>query len=93
MTIKYDITPTALGQLKQISDHIAYKLCNPQAAQKFIDEVIATIEAACVFPSGFPKKNGQKRYRKLFVGKYIILYRILKDRIEVDNIHYAKRKN
>ena len=92
MKFKYYITPTAYGNLKEITDYVAYTLHNPKAAQDLIDKFTESIEAACIFPAGFPKKDGKKKFRKLFVGNYVVLYRVVSGILEVDSVRYGKRK-
>ena len=92
MEFKYYITPKAYQSLKQITDYIAFELHNPKAAQDLVDKIIKAIEAACIFPAGFPHSS-KKNYHKTFADNYVIIYRTVNGILEVHSIRYAKTKN
>lgn len=93
---KIVLTDSAKIDLEEIYKYIAERLIETDTANKImkrIEKEILLLENnpyRCMEVIVKPRK---KKYRKLVIGKYIVLYRIIEDskEIVVDNIIYGKR--
>lgn len=93
---KIVLTDSAKIDLEEIYKYIAERLIETATANKImkrIEKEILLLEDnpyRCIEVMVKPHK---KKYRKLVIGKYIVLYRIIEDskEIVVDNIIYGKR--
>lgn len=88
----------AYRDLDEIYAYIAEKLMEPEIAKKTID----SLEKAIFSLEQSPERGSIRRvgayancgYRQLFVKKYVIVYRVIKDKNEVHivTIRYAPSK-
>ena len=73
-------TPLAYEDLDEIDSYISNTLCNPQAAEKILDEMQTAINRLRTFPmSGSLVDDpylASKGYRKLVVQNYLVLHLI-----------------
>ena len=71
----YKLMPSAIQDLQEIGDYIANQLYSPESAINLLNEIEASIEAACEFPLSLPMINDSllcmKGYRKIIVRNYI----------------------
>lgn len=80
-----------------IVTYISKTLSNPMAAQRLADEFIDEAEKIRDFPYSMPVYHPLKalkyEYRKLFVGSYIMFYRVDENKklITIARVIYAKR--
>lgn len=80
--VKYEIIwfSEANQNLEQIYLYIAYHLREPVIAQKIYSKIKSTVLSLRCFPERYPDLSHygitNKKYRRLRVGKIIILYRI-----------------
>ncbi len=94
MAYKYTITYAAELDLNEILDYISNKLCNKTAAKDFYNELINSIAIVCDFPqSGILLDNSiikDDSIRKIFVGQYIVYYKLDNNEIVILRIIYGK---
>lgn len=80
-------TPLAYEDLDEIDSYISDTLCNPQAAEKLMDEMQASINRLRAFPlSGSEVDDpylASKGYRKLVVQNYLVLHLIDQEQHQV----------
>lgn len=89
--MKVVITEAALHDLGDISDYIAAD--NPVRAESFVDELIDRCESLADQPLAYPLIPRYERYgvRRRVHGSYLILYRIVGERIEVLHVLHGSR--
>ena len=77
---KLVIAPSAEDDLKRIVDYIALDLCNPEAAESFLDELDAVYDSLESMPGSFPYcKDGYLRaneYHQAGIKDYLMIFRI-----------------
>ena len=88
--IQYQIfnTPNAEKQLKEIVDYIAIDLCNPEAADSFLDAIKQKVSELAAFPEMHPLIDrapwNQMGIRKLVVKSFLLYYCVNKERHRVN---------
>ena len=93
---KYDIrfTGTADADLFEILQYIKVDLCNPIASNELFDNISLSISKLADFPHiGSVLICKRRKYHKLTVKNYLVLYRV--DRkarnVIIERIVYARR--
>lgn len=93
---KYDIrfTGTADADLFDILQYIKVDLCNPIASNELFDNISSSISKLADFPHiGSVLIYKRRKYHKLTVKNYLVLYRV--DRkartVIIERIVYARR--
>lgn len=85
-----EYSPLAADDLERIGDYIAAD--NPQRAMTFVEELVALCERLADFP-----ELGRQLFelgdggRYLPHRNYLLLYRILADRIRIERVLHASR--
>ncbi len=85
--MKVEFSPGAQDDLNRISEHIA--MDNPMAAERFVTDVERLSTTLRTFPDRGSHLEGWHGTRRLLLGKYLILYRVGSDTIEILRILHA----
>ena len=92
---KLRILPLFEHDLNEISDYIAYRLHNPDAADILIDAVEQAIQERLPMAESFEPYRGIKErkhsYYWIRVKNFIVLYVVIDSVMEVRRIIYRKR--
>lgn len=97
MNKKYKIqySPLFYNDLEKIIDYIKNELKNKKAAEELFNEIMQEIEKRKVFPKAYEEyisnKKRKEPYYRIYVKKFIILYVVKNEYIEVRRILYNKR--
>lgn len=94
---KYEVKlyARAYRDMEDIYAYIANNLHDPNAAQNIIDEIENAIFSLELMPErGAVRRSGiyaNRDYRQLFVGNYIIVYRVKKEekQVHIVTVRYA----
>ena len=94
---KYEVKlyARAYRDMEDIYAYIANNLHDPNAAQNIIDEIENAVFSLELMPErGAVRRSGiyaNRDYRQLFVGNYIIVYRVKKEekQVHIVTVHYA----
>ena len=82
-----NIYPQAVKDMEGIFEYIAVTLCNPTAAAKQIRDFEQALNLVCSQPESSPYIRNEyvkdKTLRKLIVNNYIVFYRAVHDRREI----------
>ena len=93
-TKRYRFSPKAETDYLAILDYIANKLMNPDAAEKFRDDLRKAIHLMCDFPEFHPKEMSIKyEFRKMIVGSYLVFYVILEKEIVIARILNSRQNH
>ena len=89
MIIKW--SPLSSERFTDIVNHISEN--NPNAAQKLVSSIFASIEKLTKFPKSgrIVPELGISKYREILVGNYRIIYSIVEDTIYILTIRHQKR--
>lgn len=94
---KYEVKlyARAYRDMEDIYAYIANNLHGPNAAQNIIDEIENAVFSLELMPErGAVRRSGiyaNRDYRQLFVGNYIIVYRVKKEekQVHIVTVRYA----
>ncbi len=94
---KYEVKlyARAYRDMEDIYAYIANNLHDPNAAQNIIDEIENAVFSLELMPErGAVRRSGiyaNRDYRQLFVGNYIIVYRVKKEekQVHIVTVRYA----
>lgn len=94
---KYEVKlyARAYRDMEDIYAYIANNLHDPNAAQNIIDEIENAVFTLELMPErGAVRRSGiyaNRDYRQLFVGNYIIVYRVKKEekQVHIVTVRYA----
>lgn len=94
---KYEVKlyARAYRDMEDIYAYIANNLHDPNAAQNIIDEIENAVFSLELMPErGAVRRSGiyaNRNYRQLFVGNYIIVYRVKKEekQVHIVTVRYA----
>lgn len=94
---KYEVKlyARAYRDIEDIYAYIASNLYDPNAAQNIIDEIEKAVFSLELMPErGAVRRSGiyaNRDYRQLFVGNYIIVYRVKKEekQVHIVTVRYA----
>lgn len=82
-----NIYPEAVKDMERIFEYISVTLCNPTAAAKQIHDFEQSLNLVCSQPECCPYIRNEyvkdKTLRKLLVNNYIVFYRAIHDRREI----------
>jgi toxin ParE1/3/4 len=83
--------PVAAADLKDIGNFIGAD--NPERAFSFVIEIIAAGEGIADMPRSFPlvPRLEHKGIRRRILGRYLILYRIRRNTIEILHVAHSAR--
>ena len=88
--------PLFYDDLADLADYITYRLKNPEAAKRLVDEVERSILERRECPKAFePYQSHRKRpypYYRIYVGNYVVYYVVIGNVMEVRRILYGKRE-
>lgn len=88
------VSPAALHDLKEIRKYITVKLCNPEAAERMVKNIISAYLKLQDQPYIGAKLNVKIKFdtplRYLVKGNYLIFYQV-GDNIEIHRIIYGRR--
>jgi toxin ParE1/3/4 len=83
-------SPDAVADLQDIGDYIATD--NPDRARSFIEELCARAERTGGAPEAYPARDDVAPGLRMAVhGRYVILFRIRDDQVEVARILHGAR--
>lgn len=92
---KLSILPLFEDDLNEIVDYITYRLRNPLAAERLVDEVEEAIYARLSCAEAFePYPSSRERqhpYYRIQVKNFTIFYVVIGDTMEVRRIIYSRR--
>ena len=92
---KLSILPLFEDDLNEIVDYITYRLKNPLAAERLVDEVERAIEERLDCAESFePYHSSRERkhpYYRIQVKNFTIFYVVIGDTMEVRRIIYSRR--
>lgn len=92
---KLSILPLFEEDLNEIVDYITYRLKNPIAAERFVEEVEAAIRQRLTCAESFEpytsSRDRQYPYYRIPVKNYTIFYVVIGDTMEVRRILYSRR--
>ena len=84
---RYRFSPDAEADYLAILDYIADTLSNPDASEKFRDDLRKAINLMLPFPDSHPRELSIKyEFRKMVVGSYLVFYVILEKEIVIARI-------
>lgn len=98
MSIKFYkiiITPIAYREINKIYEYITEELYAGKAAQKLMKRVEKQIQSLKYYPRMYPKirkiDNLKRRYRRIVINNYVILYTIdeKKKIVFISNMYYG----
>jgi len=82
-----NIYPRAQSDLEDIFRYISEELCNPSAAAALIDDIDESLDRVCLNPFMCPLVRSSlikdKTLRKLIVKNYIVFYRPIEQKREI----------
>ncbi|MCC8102075.1 MAG: type II toxin-antitoxin system RelE/ParE family toxin [Clostridiales bacterium] len=82
-----NIYPRAQADLEDIFRYISEELCNPSAAAALIDDIDESLDRVCLNPLMCPLVRSSlikdKTLRKLIVKNYIVFYRPVEQKREI----------
>ncbi|MCD7750275.1 MAG: type II toxin-antitoxin system RelE/ParE family toxin [Clostridiales bacterium] len=82
-----NIYPRAQADLEDIFRYISEELCNPSAAAALIDDIDESLDRVCLNPLMCPLVRSSlikdKTLRKLIVKNYIVFYRPIEQKREI----------
>ncbi|MCD7770284.1 MAG: type II toxin-antitoxin system RelE/ParE family toxin [Oscillospiraceae bacterium] len=82
-----NIYPRAQADLEDILRYISEKLCNPGAAAALVDTIEDALDLVCLNPLMCPPVRSSlirdKALRKLVVNNYIVFYRPMEQKREI----------
>lgn len=88
-------SPEAQNDLDKIWEYIFSELCNPQAAEHTVTNIMDTVDKLEDFSGiGTPLSSVtdlENDYRFLISGNYMIFYRVIGQDIFIDRILYSRR--
>lgn len=82
------ILPQAENDIVEIADYISNNLNSPSAARKLLKEIKEAVGRIKAFPYAMPVLKNEKitlgkEYRRLDVGNYVLIYKIVEEVKEV----------
>ena len=92
-TFKVVLTDTAWVDLNKIAEDIAEVSLSYRSVDKWVKKILNGTKTLSVFAEGGPKFLFDNKYRTKKVGKYIIIYKVSKDKqkVYVMRILFARR--
>jgi len=91
---KISFLPIAKNDLKEIVRYISKELHMPLAAEAIYVEIVKHIDTLATFPLAYreyePSNLLSDKYRIMPVKKYVVLYVVYDDIVEIRRIIYAK---
>ncbi|MDE5891380.1 MAG: type II toxin-antitoxin system RelE/ParE family toxin [Acetatifactor sp.] len=96
MSYKIQYSAEALKDLDEIWEYILWELCNPDAAERVVTQMLDAIDALKEFPRQGPLLSSvaevDSDYRFVISGNYMAFYRIVEKTVYVDRILYQGRE-
>ena len=93
MALKIEYSPKSKDDLRGIFNYIAISLGNKEAARrvvnKIIDEIDRLSDSPEIGPSLVSKVDIQTDLRYLVIEKFIVVYQLKKDRVNVARVFYG----
>ena len=94
MKNKIYYSPAAQRDLDEIWDYISLELCNVEAAEKTVTQIMDSVDYLEDFAElGAPLSSiitVESEYRFLVCGNYLVFYRVNVQEIHIDRILYGK---
>lgn len=88
-------SPESQYDLDEIWDYISFELCNPQAAENTINNILIAIDKLEIFVYAGTLLSSvtdlESDYRFLVSGNYMVFYRVNEQNIFIDRILYGRR--
>lgn len=88
-------SPEALNDLDEIWEYIFSELCNPQAAENTVNNIMDAVDKLEDFAEiGAPLSSVtdiESDYRFLVSGNYMAFYRVLGQEVYIDRVLYGRR--
>ena len=82
------ILPQAEQDIEEALNYISNELCNPDAANKLIDNMVEIMENVSMFPYSLPTLKDKRlaqgnEYRRADVNNFVLIYKVAEDVREV----------
>lgn len=82
------ILPQAEADIRDVLQYISNELCNPDAANKLLTDMIEAMESVSMFPNSRPKLNDKKltadnEYRRIDVNNFVLIYKVVEEVREI----------
>jgi toxin ParE1/3/4 len=88
--VEIEIKDAARMDLREIAIYIARD--NPDRSESFVEELLVRIETIGERPLSFPERNDWgEGIRRALHGRYLILFRVRDDRVEILRILHGAR--
>ncbi len=93
MNYRVIYSPKARTQLSEIYDYVAVSGSRERAAS-FVEEILATCEALCVFPNRGRQRDDLRRGLRMisFRKRVTIMFEVADDEVNIVGIFYAGRE-
>jgi plasmid stabilization system protein ParE len=92
---KLSILPLFEDDLDEIVDYITFRLRNPNAAERLVDDVEAAIRKRLEMPERFEPypstRDREHPYYTIQVRNFTVFYVVIEDTMEVRRILYSRR--
>lgn len=86
MVYNLKILPRAESDLNRIFDYIFTESLEESIAQNMVDHILRSIGTLKTFPKRWPEFQ---EYRQMVVGKYIVIYRIDDDLVQIVRVKHS----
>ena len=91
---KIVFSPTSKRKIKCIYEYIAEELLEKRIATKIMKKILQKINELEFMPNINqvinPKDKNTRKYRKLIVENYVIIYSVKKKKVYIDNIFHER---
>lgn len=82
------ILPQAEADIREALNYISNELCNPDAANKLLSDMVDAMENVSLFPNSHPKLNDKRltagnEYRRVVVNNFVLIYKVVEEVREV----------
>ncbi|MDO5425088.1 MAG: type II toxin-antitoxin system RelE/ParE family toxin [Eubacteriales bacterium] len=88
-------SPESLNDLDEIWEYIFSELCNPQAAENTVNNIMDAVDKLEDFSEiGAPLSSVtgiESDYRFLVSGNYMAFYRVIEREVYIDRVLYGRR--
>jgi addiction module RelE/StbE family toxin len=89
------VSTEAADDLQEIREYIAVHLSAPDAAQKLVSRMLASMRRLADFPESGPRLSSvldvETDYRFLVCGNYLIFYRLEQNTVYIVRVLYGRR--
>ena len=97
MAYSYELTDSVKKDIDNALNYITNEICNRKAARNLMLEIEKSIKNICEYPMLYPNCNyfyiNDESFRHSIINNYILVYKILSDRIIFLSFRYSKQNN